>query len=561
MHFDARLSRIAQGLERAELVLKNGRVLDTNTGEIYPGDVAVEGGLVVGVGEYAGREEIDLGGRLLCPGFVDAHLHLESCLANPAELVLEAARHGTLAFVVDPHEVANVAGGAGIAYLMECLKGVPADVYVQMPSCVPALPGENNGGAFRAADMAPFLGDPRVLGLGEVMDLPAVLEAREDMLDKLRLFENRPIDGHGGFLRGGALNAYALAGISSDHECVDFEAALQEARAGLRILVRQGSAARNLQSIVSGLVASGVDSSAFCFCTDDKHIRDIRREGHIDHNVRASLALGLPLVQAVQMASRNAAQHYGLRHLGAITPGKAANLLVVDDRDGFVVERALYRGRPVESWPLPEKPACPEDLLHTVRLAELGPDPFAMADGPAAVIEVVPGQILTKLRRERLPGLCGRFQPDGTYSKAAVLERHRASGNIGLAAVKGFGIRGGAIAATMGHDSHNLIVLGDNDRDMRLAVEELVRCQGGYALVEDGYVAGCLPLPAMGLLSLQGASAVDQTLDALIRKAHQMGVPEGIEPFVTLAFLPLPVLPEARLTDRGLLDVTAGRYL
>lgn len=184
-----------------------------------------------------------------------------------------------------------------------------------------------------------------------------------------------------------------------------------------------------------------------------------------------------------------------------------------------------------------------------------------MADGPAAVIEVVPGQILTKLRRERLPGLCGRFQPDGTYSKAAVLERHRASGNIGLAAVKGFGIRGGAIAATMGHDSHNLIVLGDNDRDMRLAVEELVRCQGGYALVEDGYVAGCLPLPAMGLLSLQGASAVDQTLDALIRKAHQMGVPEGIEPFVTLAFLPLPVLPEARLTDRGLLDVTAGRYL
>ena len=517
--------------------------------------MAVEGGLVVGVGEYAGREEIDLGGRLLCPGFVDAHLHLESCLANPAELVLEAARHGTLAFIVDPHEVANVAGGAGIAYLMECLKGVPADVYVQMPSCVPALPGENNGGAFRAADMAPFLQDPRVLGLGEV------LEAREDMLDKLRLFENRPIDGHGGFLRGGALNAYALAGISSDHECVDFDSALQEARAGLRILVRQGSAARNLESIVSGLVASGVDSSAFCFCTDDKHIRDIRREGHIDHNVRASLALGLPLVQAVQMASRNAAQHYGLRHLGAITPGKAANLLVVDDRDGFVVERALYRGRPVESWPLPEKPACPEELLHTVRLAELGPDPFAMADGPAAVIEVVPGQILTKLRQERLPGLRGRFQPDGTYSKAAVLERHRASGNIGLAAVKGFGIRGGAIAATMGHDSHNLIVLGDNDRDMRLAVEELVRCQGGYALVEDGYVAGCLPLPAMGLLSLQGASAVDQTLDALIRKAHQMGVPEGVEPFVTLAFLPLPVLPEARLTDRGLLDVTAGRYL
>ena len=556
-------SRIARGLEKADLVLKNARIVNVFTEEIIRGDIAIQDGIIAGIGSFHGKEERDLAGRYVCPGFIDSHLHLESTLVTPAELVTAASRHGTTTFIVDPHESANVSGLAGIDYILDQTEDVKANVYVMMPSCVPATAIDDNGCTLTAEDMAPYLHNSRILGLGEVMDSISVVQGEKSMHDKLELFEGRIRDGHAPFLEEGDLQAYAMAGIATDHECSFFDYAMRERRNGLTILVREGSAARNLEALVGGLVQRHMNGDGFCFCTDDKHIEDIQREGHIDHNVRKAIRLGMNPVSAIKMATINAANCYGLKDKGAVAPGRQADLLVLSDLVSVTIEDVYFKGQLVdENAKIVIKPCAPE-LKNTVHVAEFSREAFQLesADGIFPVILAEEGQITTRKGTLKAgDGPC-KFQSDDDYQKIAVVERHKMTGKIGCGVIGGFGIRGGAIASSVSHDSHNIIVIGDNDEDMELAVRELMRTQGGYTIVENHKVFDTLALPVMGLMSDNGFEKDNETLGRMIHKAHEMGVKDGHDPFITLSFMALPVIPQIRITPRGVFDVEAWKFL
>lgn len=560
-------SEAARGLKKPELVLKGAYVFMAHSGEFVQGDVAVADGIVLGVGSYSGEEEIDLTGKYLCPGFIDSHLHLESTLVTPGELIRQAAVCGTTTFIVDPHESANVSGSEGIDYILKQTEEVPANVFVMVPSCVPATHVDDNGCTLTAGKMKAYLDCPRILGLGEVMDAVSVISGSVSMHEKLSLFEERVRDGHAPFLNSGDLAAYALAGISTDHECVDYEYAMAECRNGMYVLIREGSAARNLDAIIRGLVSHHTDTSFFCFCTDDKHIEEIRREGHINYNVKRAVQLGLPVEKALKMATIQAAQCYGLKHLGAVAPGYQADFVVLDNLDDLNVLEVYHKGKMIREDEKKEIPPCPPTLKNTVHLQHFTQDRLRLPHrgGKAHILRMIEGQITTEDLLEEVP-YCKTegellFVPGDGYLKIAAVERHKGTGKTGVGIVKGFGIRGGAIASSVSHDSHNLIVIGDNDRDMYLAVQELVRTQGGYTIIENGKVYETLPLPVMGLMSDAGYKEVNRLLKKMIAKAHQMGIPEGFDPFITLSFMALPVIPEIRITPRGVYLVKEDRLL
>ncbi len=558
------LARAARGDVPAQCVFRGGRVVNVFTGEVIETAVAVTDGTIVGVGDqYVGETEIALDGAYLCPGFLDAHLHLESTMVTPAELIEQAVRCGTTTYLVDPHEAANVCGADGIDYILEETAGVPANVYVMMPSCVPALPFEDNGCTFDAAQMRRYLNHPRVLGLGEVMDYTATINAEPAMAEKLLLFDGRPKDGHAPMLTGRPLNAYVLAGVTNDHECASPEEVWEKRRLGMHIHVREGSAARNLEDIVRSIVREKRPTDGFSFCTDDKHIEDIRREGHIDHCVRRAIACGLAPVEAIRMATIHTARHYGLHHrLGGIAPGMQADLLVLDDLETVRIRAVYHRGAPVSGFRA--QPKLPQDspLRRTVHCQPVRPEQLALPVGAcSSVIRVIPGQLVTQHMRCALPQRDGLFVPQGEFSKVAVIERHRATGKVGVGAVAGFCLHGGAIASSVAHDSHNLSVIGDNDADMLLAVQHLRDIGGGYTLVSGGKIAHTVPLPIMGLMSDAGFDRVQAALSAMIAQTHAMGVPDGISPLTLLSFLALPVIPSLRITPRGLFDVEQMRFV
>ena len=560
-------SQMARGLEKAELVFKNGRVFSSGTGEFIEGDVAVADGIVIGVGTYEGGTEIDLDGKVICPGFIDSHLHLESTLVTPGELVRQAAQCGTTTFIVDPHESANVSGTDGIDYILDQTEDAPANVYVMMPSCVPATHVDDNGCTLTAGKMKGYLDHPRILGLGEVMDAPSVINGSIAMHEKLRLFQDRVKDGHAPFLAPGDLAAYVLGGIDTDHECVDYEYAMAEARNGMQVLIREGSAARNLDAIVKGIVEHHTDTSSFCFCTDDKHIEEIRKEGHINYNVKRAVQLGLPVEKALQMATIQPARCYGLYQLGMIAPGRQADFVILDNVTDLNVVDVYHCGKRVIRDEKVEVKPCPPHLKNTVHVSGFSEERLKLKHpgGKAHVIQMLEKQIVTSDVVEEVPWkvLDGEkyFVPDGEYQKIAVIERHKNTGKMGVGIVKGYGIRGGAIASSVSHDSHNIIVVGDNDRDMALAVKEMMRTQGGYTLVRDGEIYGTLPLPVMGLMSDAGYESVNEALAKMIPKAYEMGVKDGFDPFITLSFMALPVIPEIRITPRGIYLVKEDRML
>ncbi len=541
--------------KKAEMVFKNARVLNVFTEEILQGDVACQDGVIVGIGAYDGVDEVDCGGKILVPGFLDGHLHMESTLVTPSELVKNTVRFGTTTYIIDPHEAANVAGAAGIDYLIQDTENVPANVFVMMPSCVPATFFEDNGASFSAQDMEAYREHPRVLGLGEVMDFPSVEAGEPSMMEKLALFQDQVIDGHAPNLTKQQLQLYVLAGVRTDHESSTFADALQKARNGMQVLIREGSAARNLDDIVRGVVDHGMNTDSFSFCTDDKHIEDIRREGHISHHIRRAIALGIPPIKAIQMATINTARTYGLRHLGAIRVGGQADLVLLDDLETVSIADVYYRGKNVrEMEPHPVVPS--ENLLQTVHIKPVGLEQLALpVDGESDVIGVIPGQLITQHKRAVLPQAGGFFTPNGEYNKIAVVERHHATGKMAVGAIAGFGITGGAIASSVSHDSHNLIVVGDNDRDMILAIQELERTSGGYTIAAGGQIRHTLPLPILGLISDWPHEQVDKRVKEMTALAYQMGVNPGISPFITLSFMALPVIPELRLTARGMFDV------
>lgn len=552
------LIETASGRKKANLVFKNAQVVNVFTQQLLQGDVAVENGLIAGVGNYQGETEIDCTGLTLCPGFVDAHLHIESTMVLPRELVGMVLPSGTTTLVADPHEIVNVGGAQAMQFMLDASENLPCNIYFMLPSSVPATPFETAGGDFTAQDMAPFLQHPRVLGLGEAMCYPDVVQGQGAIMDKLRLCAGKPIDGHAPGLTGKELQTYKAAGVCTEHECTTFAEAVEKAQAGFAILVREGSAAHNTTTLVQGLVETGLPTSRFMFCTDDKHIDDIWRDGHIRWNIKLAIDLGMSPVQAITMASWNAAQCYGLQGIGAIAPGYKADIVLLRDMKKMEIA-AVYKdgveaGQRLQEMPVDE--IHQQDLLHSVKIKTVTPQDFAMPARPIEdVIEMVPFQLETRHLREAVPSENGFFKPGGEYCKLCVVERHGKNGNIAVAPLKGYGITGGAIATTVAHDSHNILAAGDKDEDIALAVNRLGEIGGGYVLVQNGKLVGEVALSVAGLMSVAPAQQVQKACHALLEKATAMGIPYHVDPFTSLSFLALPVIPAIRLTDKGLFDV------
>lgn len=557
--------RAAKGEIPADLVLKNGKVLNVFSEEILACDVAIVDGWIVGMGSYEGDKEIDCTGKYIAPGLIDAHVHIESSMVSPLEFTKYIVRKGTTGIVADPHEIVNVSGKRGMDYILDASEHVPADVYVMVPSSVPATNIDTNGaGKFLAEDMAEYKSHPRVLGLGEMMRFVDVLNEDRETMEKLDVFSDMVMDGHAPGISSKEIQAYRVAGIQDDHECSSGEEALEKLRAGFHILVREGSGAKNLESILKGLLKSGVSLDYCMFCTDDKHLEDIEKDGHINYCVRKAIALGVPEIKAYKMASCNAARFYGIRHAGAVGAGYRADLLILDDLKEASPVMVIKNGNIVDDTWISSfhYELKDESLLHTVRIRELSEtDLYLEKKEKNHVLELVPNELLTLHKEEEVPGTNGTFIPNQEYGKLAVVERHGKNGKVGVCPVKGYGIRSGAIATSISHDSHNIIAAGDNDRDILCAVKELERIQGGYVIASEGKVVDSLPLAISGLMSVERAEEVQQKTGEMVQKARQMGVAQGVDPFITLSFMALTVIPELRLTESGLFDVTTMRFI
>ena len=563
-----RTVQTALGEQAPDLLLRGGRVVNVFTGEILEADVVVTGGQIAAVGRWAGkpgRQTVELKGQYVLPGFVDAHCHVESSMAVPASYCREVLRWGTTTLITDPHEIANVAGCRGIRFMLESTASLPVNYYIQLPSCVPATPFEHAGAVLQAEDMRPFLSEPRVLGLGEMMNYPGVFRRDADVWAKLRLWEDKVLDGHAPGMGGWELQAYAAAGMSTDHESTTWAEAKEKLQNGIAVLIREGSACKNLEPLVRGLLADGTDSWNMAFCTDDKHLSDIRREGTIRWNVRRAVELGMEPVRAIRIATIQAARIYGLKGIGAVAPGYRADLAVVKDLKDWEVEEVYKDGVRVDGLWEEAADAAPAgeygELLDSVHFAPLTRECLALPKQEEyPVLRMVKGNVTTvrsRIGREELP----HAMAQGRLRKLAVIERHHATGHVGVGLIEGYGLSHGAVATTVAHDSHNLIVLGDNDGDMCAAAEELARIHGGYVIVRDGTVLGSLPLPVAGLMSDRPVLEVMEGLEHMLHLAHNCGVNAGIDPFITLSFMALPVIPELRVTDLGVFDVTSFRFL
>ncbi|MFW5651076.1 MAG: adenine deaminase [Acetivibrio ethanolgignens] len=553
-----KLLLVAEGKEKADLVLKGGRVLNVFTNEFLEGDVAVCQDTIVGIGQYEGIREIDCRGRYIVPGYFDAHVHIESTLAMPGELSKAVLKSGTTTLIADPHELVNVKGKKALDFLLAATENVPLNVYIMIPSSVPATPFDTNGaGEFMAEDMEEYLKKDRILGLGEVMCFTDVVAGEEKILDKLSLFEKKHIDGHAPGLSGGNLQAYRLSGVENDHECSTIDEVKEKLRAGLSIFIREGSGAKNLEPIVRGMLKEGLPFSRCAFCTDDKHLEEIEEDGHISVCVRKAIALGMEPAEAYKTASWYPASAYGLKHLGAVAPGYQADLVVLEDVKTAKATMTLYKGIPSEEYTVESFDFTGwEELLHTVEFPTLTKEKLIVKkENKNHVLGMIPKELLTEHLFEEVPGENGVFLPDAVYNKLCVVERHGKNGNVSAAPIKGFGIKNGAVATSVSHDSHNIIAAGDNDEDIIAAVNYLKEIQGGYVLASGGKVVGAVPLAVCGLLSKESKEEIQRKAGKILSMAKDMGVAEGIDPFITLSFMALPVIPKLRLLDTGLFDV------
>ncbi|MDO4568317.1 MAG: adenine deaminase [Clostridia bacterium] len=555
----------------ATLVIKNAHVVNVFTREVTLADVAVYEDTIIGVGEYSCDNEYDAKGVYLCPGFIDAHVHIESSMVTPNSFARVVLPHGTTAIIADPHEIANVCGTEGIWAMYKMSNMMPLWVYFMMPSCVPATPFDNTGARILADDMRQLKQKSRMLGLGEVMDYVSTTRCEESMLEKLVLFEDMRIDGHAPLLSGNALNAYCVAGPSTDHECSCFDEVLEKLRAGMSILIRVGSAANGVREMLTEIADRGLPTDNMMFCTDDKHLENTLREGHINCIARLAVECGIAPVDAVRMASYNAARAYGLKRQGAIAPGYRATMVLFDNLRDFNVVDVFAMGRRYEDTACDIGHILPADVLNTINCAPVSARDLSLrrdvlganarADGLFPVIRTIPGQLVTELKYERLRFEDGEFAADERFNKLAVIERHHATGNVGVGVVEGLQLKDGAICASVAHDSHNIVVVGDNDEDMLLAVESLVECGGGFAVVHRGIVLARLPLPIAGLMTDAPVEEVLRKQRALVDAAKLLGAPDESDPLVLLSFLALPVIPNVRLTDEGLIDVGKTEYI
>ncbi len=549
-------------------LLKNGTVVNVFTGELMRENVLTGGGCILGVGDYTDSDAdtvCDLTGKYICPGFIDGHIHIESTMLTPAELTKAALPHGTTAIVADPHEIANVAGTDGISYMLEMSEGLPMQVFIMLPSCVPAMPLDESGAKLPASDLQRFYSHPRVLGLAEMMNYPGVLAGAHYVMEKIAAAKaaGKCIDGHAPLLTGHDLDRYIAAGIRSDHECSTAAEALERIRKGQWLMVRQGTAARNLEALLPLFEAPY--SSRCLLVSDDKHPEELLRDGHIDAMIRLAVRAGKSAVTCIQMATLHAAQCFGLRDLGAVAPGWRADLAVLDSLDSVHVSAVYAGGVPAAEngvcMPFSAPEADPERwsrILHSFRLDPLTAGQFSIEPkgSRCRVMDLVPGQLLTGESVETLDFTKNNgIDTDRDILKLAVIERHRNTGHRGLGFIRGVGLKRGAIAASVSHDAHNLIVIGTNDADMAAAANRVRTLGGGSAAVENGAVLAELPLPLGGLMSDGDAASVAAQNQKLNAAVHALGVPENVAPFMNMAFVSLTVIPSLKMTTHGLVDV------
>ena len=553
---------VAAGRQKADLVLKNATYVNVFCNQLSRGDIAVASGLIAGMGEhYEGEIEVDMSGKLVLPGFVDAHIHLESSLVSPKEFAKAVLPHGTTTVVTDPHEIANVMGTDGIEYMLQATEGLPIDVRFMLPSCVPATPLDESGANldYRAIDS--FYEHNRVEGLAEMMNYVGVANADEQVLEKIVAAQahHKKIDGHAPGLSGNDLNAYVAAGVYSDHECSDMEDAMNKLRLGQYIMIREGTAARNLEALMPLLTSQYVDRCMFC--TDDKHPNDLLEKGHIDYIVKKAISLGADPIVAVKAACHNAARYFLLNNRGAIAPGYLGDFVIIDDFQHFEIEMVYKRGvlmydGQLRDFPAPEiDPYLVKRAHDTFHVAHLTAEDFS--DGrPHAVIGMIPGEIVTQDA-----GYADHADPEQDILKIAVIERHKNTHHIGLGYIKGYGLKRGAVATSISHDSHNIIVVGATDEDMAAAANRIVENRGGITVMENGQVLGEVTLSIAGIMSDDSLVMVNSALEDAKDEAFGLGVSRGIDPFMTLSFMALPVIPSLRITTRGVFDVSSQRYI
>lgn len=546
-----------RGLVPADIVLKGGRVFDLITGELVPSDVAICGDCIVGVfGTYTGVREIDVRGKILVPGFIDTHLHIESSLVTPFEFDRCVSPHGVTTAICDPHEIANVAGLAGISYFLEASSRTLMDIRVQLSSCVPSTHMETTGARLEASDLTPLMDHPRVIGLAEFMNYPGVLHRDAGCMAKLEAFQGRHIDGHAPLLRGNDLNGYIAAGIRTEHEATSYDEALEKLRKGMRVLIREGSVSKDLHALV-GLLTERF-SPYLCLCTDDRNPLDIGEQGHLDYMIRTAIALGAAPLAVYRAASLSAAEAFGLKDRGLIAPGKRADIAVIDTLEACNVAQVFTGGVEISAAAFAAREILPPVARHSVKAPRITAADFRSSGNrvQTPVIGIIPGKIVTEHLSYDIAPQDGDKRPDIARDlvKIAVIERHGVNGNRATGFVKGFGLQRGAIGSTVCHDHHNIAVVGADYEDMALAVQRLGEIEGGFVVVEGGRVLAELALPMAGLMSLNSFEAVRADLVELRAAARSLGVVLE-EPFLQLAFLCLPVIPHLKITDHGMVDV------
>ncbi len=555
--------RVARGLELADLVLKNGKIINVFSGDIHSGTVAVAEGSVVGIGDYAGREEVDLEGAYLAPGFVEGHIHIESSMLTPVEFARAVIPHGTTTVVADPHEMANVLGLEGINFMIEQSLGLPMTIFFMIPSCVPSSPLETSGAALSAREIHYFLHEDNVLGLGEVMNFPAVLAGDPAILAKIIATGDKRIDGHCPGLRGKDLNAYIVAGMKSDHESVSIDEAKEKLRLGMHVMVREGSTAKNLSTLAP--LVRELSHVRMSLITDDKHPVELADEGHMDSLLRRAVACGIDPVSAIQMVTINPAKYFQTSHIGGIAPRYFADFVVLEDLKNFKVLQVYFRGKQVArngrmTVEIPNMAATKLRASMNINWSTWQGLAIPAAGRKVRAIVYEPGQLTTGSEVVEIDVEDGFAVANAgrDLAKIAVVERHKATGNVGLGFIKGFGIKRGAIASSVAHDAHNVICIGVTDRDMETAIRKVSDSEGGVVVVIDGEVRAALPLPIGGLMSDRPLAEVTAMVRELQRVASETGCPHP-DPVTALSFLALPVIPSLKLTDLGLADVELFR--
>ena len=557
-----RIIAAAAGREPADLVLKNATFVNVFSNELSTMDIAVAEGLIVGMGSYQGRSEVDCTGKIVLPGFLDAHIHLESSLVSPTEFVKAVLPHGTTTVVTDPHEIANVMGTDGIEYMLQATEDLPVDVRFMLPSCVPATPLDESGAIldYRAIDS--FYDHPRVQGLAEMMNFVGAINGDEQTVEKIVAAQahHKKIDGHAPDLQGNDLNAYIAAGVYSDHECHDVKDAIAKLERGQFIMIREGTAARNLEALMPLLTGKYADRCMFC--TDDKHPNDLLEKGHIDYIVKKAISLGADPITAVKVACHNAARYFLLNNRGGISPGYLADFVIIDNFQDFNIEQVYKKGvlmvdhGEIQDFPSPEiEPYLVERAHKTFHVAALTAEDFA-EKRPRGIIGMVDGEITTVDA-----GYSDRIDVDYDVLKIAVVERHKNTHHIGIGYIQGYGLKSGAVATSISHDSHNIIVVGTNETDMAAAVNRVVELNGGIVVWDGGQSVAEVPLAIAGIMSDEPLVTVNEKLETAKDAAHKLGVNPGIDPFMTLSFMALPVIPSLRITTRGVFDVTTQSYV